>query len=377
MNFIARFITDSVLEDLVPGKIVLVIGPRRAGKTVLLKKLKDAVSDSVLLLNGEDFDTGELLASRRVEHYRNILSGYKYLFIDEAQKINDIGSILKLIVDSVEVIKVIVTGSSAFDLGNVFGEPLTGRKTTYTLLPFGQVELSKYESVLDTKKTLEEKLIFGMYPEVFQLSTRDKKISYLRELINDYLFKDILMYENVRNPAKLRDLVRLIAFQIGSEVSYDELGRQLGISKNTVERYLDLLSKVFVLYKVNGFSRNLRKEVRKSHKWYFFDTGIRNAVISNFNVLALRQDVGQVWENYVISERLKFQYFSKMAVNNFFWRTYDGQEIDWVEERDGKLFAYEIKWKSIPMRVPAAWSKAYPEADFNLITQDNYLDWVQ
>jgi uncharacterized protein len=356
---------------------VVIVGPRRAGKTILLEQLREKLKGSVLLLNGEDFDTADLLSSRNIAYYRNLLSGYEYLFIDEAQKITGIGNILKLIVDSIQGIKIVVTGSSAFDIGNVFGEPLTGRKITFTLLPFGQIELSHHESTLDTKRILEEKTIFGMYPEVFHYNTREQKISYLRELANDYLFKDILMYEEIRNPTKIRDLIRLIAFQTGSEVSYDELGRQLGINKNTVERYLDLLTKVFVLYKVQGFSRNLRKEIRKSHKWYFYDTGIRNAVISNFNVLSLRQDVGQLWENYLISERLKCQHYTGMQVSNHFWRTYDGQEIDWIEEREGKLYGYEIKWKHESAKIPAAWKRAYPDAKFNVISQDNYLEWIK
>lgn len=224
---------------------------------------------------------------------------------------------------------------------------------------------------------MRERLVFGNYPELLQIKNRNDKTDYLREMVNAYLLKDILAFERIRNADKILNLLRLIAFQVGSEVSYQELGQQLSMSKNTVENYLDLLSKVFVLHKLSGFSRNLRKEVSKSNKWYFYDNGLRNLIIANLNPLEIRNDIGQLWENYIISERLKYQKYNRMVVNNYFWRTYDQQEIDWVEERDGKLFGYEFKWMhNKKLKIPNSWQSTYAEAEYEIINADNYLNWL-
>ncbi|AMS27259.1 ATPase [Bacteroidetes bacterium UKL13-3] len=378
MNTIKRSIEERLKASLIPNKVIVLVGARRIGKTSLVKSvLKDLVKEKVLQLNGEDMATAEVLKQRTVENYKRLLGNYTVLVIDEAQKIEDIGSILKLMVDEIPGIKILVTGSSMFDLTNKLGEPLTGRKRTFELFPLAQMEYQHYENLIQTKAGLAERLIYGSYPELLQYPNDADKSGYLKQLVNDYLLKDILAFEGVRNASKMFDLLRLIAFQVGKEVSLDELGRQLGMSKNTVEKYLDLLTKVFVIYKVKGFSRNLRSEIVKSNKWYFYDNGIRNVLIANFAPLTMRADVGELWENYCLAERLKFQQYTDLTVNNYFWRTYQQQEIDWVEERDGKLFAYELKWNADKkIKVPSAWKTAYPEAGFEVIHPGNYLDWI-
>jgi len=219
-------------------------------------------------------------------------------------------------------------------------------------------------------------LVYGNYPELINLPERNQKLNYLQEIVNSYLLKDILAFENIRNSSKILNLLRLVAFQIGSEVSFQELGNKLSLSKNTVEKYLDLLSKVYILHKLEGFSRNLRKEISKNTKWYFYDNGIRNILINNMNPIELRNDIGILWENYIISERIKYQNYNQILSKNYFWRTYDQQEIDWIEERGGNLFAYEMKWKPQKTKIPAGWSKTYPESKFKIITSENYLDWI-
>lgn len=375
--YIPRAIEKSFLKKLKPNKVLVLLGARRIGKTSFIKKTLQNFTTDVLELNGEDFSTLEILKNRTVENYKRLIGKKTILFIDEAQNIPDIGNTLKLIVDEIKGIKIIVTGSSIFDLKNKLGEPLTGRKTTFLLYPLAQMEFSEIETLIQTKSRLEERLLFGTYPELLQYKSDTDKVNYLKELVNDYLFKDILAFEGVKNASKLVDLLRLIAFQIGKEVSIEELGRQLGMSKNTVDRYLDLLTKNFVVFKLQGFSRNLRNEITKSSKWYFYDIGIRNTLIANFNTIKLRNDVGELWENYVIAERIKYQQYKGMLVNNYFWRTHQQQEIDWIEDRNGKLFAYEIKWnEKKQIKAPGAWQQAYPDSKFELITPKNYLNWI-
>ncbi len=278
-------------------------------------------------------------------------------------------------VDEIPDLKIIISGSSSFDLVNKAGEPLTGRKYTYVLHPLAESELSTVYNPLEHKETLRDRLLFGNYPELLSLPGAADKAEYLREMVNSYLLKDLLELENVRNSNKMLQLLKLVAFQIGSTLSYQELGTQLGMSKNTVERYLDLFSKVFIIHRLDGFSRNLRKEISKSPKWYFYDNGIRNAIIANFNPPEARNDMGQLWENYILAERLKFQQYSGMVVNNYFWRTYDRQEIDLIEERGGDLFAFEFKLTKAKSKVPPQWREGYAPVNFQVINSDNYLDF--
>ena len=374
---IIRELQKNLERHIAPNKVIVIVGARRVGKTYLLNQLIKKLKEPYLFFNGEDFETHRLFEPQTAEYYRQILGNHKLLIIDEAQKVPQIGNKLKLIVDSISDIKIIVTGSSAFDLNNSTGEPLTGRKITYTLFPFSEKEFRQTEENLTSRRDrLKQRLIFGNYPELIHLKDISQKQGYLKEIINSYLLKDILVFENIKNASKIINLLRLIAFQVGNQVSLQELGKQLSMSKNTVERYLDLLSKVFILFKMEGFSRNLRKEVTKSSKWYFYDNGIRNTIIANLNPLNLRNDSGMLWENYMIAERLKYQSQESVLVNNYFWRTYDQQEIDLIEERGGNLFAYEFKWLKRNAKIPAAWKKNYPEAEFQVISSDNYYEWL-
>ena len=378
MKLIKRIIEDQVRKNLIKNKVVVLLGPRRIGKTVLIKQLIKTLTEPFLLLNGEDFTTSEILSRRSVQHYKNVLGKARVLIIDEAQKIPNVGNILKLMVDEIEGLKILVTGSSAFDIDKITGEPLTGRKKTIHMYPLSEKEYDQIETVQTKTDCIRERLVYGNYPELLHLEDRSDKADYLKEIVNSYLLKDILAFENIKNSDKILSLLRLIAFQIGSEVSIQELGSQLGMSKNTVDKYLDLLTKVFILHKVSGFSRNLRKEITKSSKWYFYDNGLRNLIIANLNPLELRNDVGELWENYVISERIKKQDYNRQIVNNYFWRTYDQQEIDWVEERDGKLFGYEFKWNpKRKAKVPKAWKDTYKEAEFEVVNSQNYLEWIK
>ncbi|MEM8586207.1 MAG: ATP-binding protein [Bacteroidota bacterium] len=378
MELLQREIESQLIKALRPNKAVLLLGPRRVGKTVMLKKIASEQSGSTLFLNGEDQDTIDILERRSIQNYRTLLNEYSLLVVDEAQKIPDIGLKLKLIVDEIDHIKVIASGSSAFDINNQTGEPLTGRKTTFRLFPFSENELSKLENPVEQRGNLRERLVFGNYPELTYLTGRNAKEKYLRELLESYLLKDILAFDEIRMSDKIFSLLRLIAYQIGQDISYTEIGRQLGMSKNTVESYLDILEKVFILYRVGSFSSNLRKEVAKAKRWYFYDNGVRNAIISNYSPIDLRNDVGQLWENYVVAERAKFLRYREIYSETYFWRTYDQQEIDWIESKNGQLDAYEIKWSNKKkFRVPVAWRKAYPESTFEVISPDNFLGWVK
>lgn len=376
MHIIEREIKNYILRKVEPGKVIIINGARRVGKTILLREMINELNEPYLLLNGEDFNTLELLGRRSAENYRQIMGSKEILIIDEAQRIPDIGKILKLIADELPYVKMIITGSSAFDLKNLAGEPLTGRKITFTLFPLSEREFSGNGSLLIRKDKLMERLVFGNYPELIHLADQNDKKDYLNELVSSYLLKDILIFENIRHSSRIFSLLRLIAYQTGSLVSCNELARQLSMSKNTVEKYLDLLSKVFILHKVEGFSRNLRKEIVKNSKWYFSDNGIRNSVIANFNSLNLRNDIGQLWENYIISERIKFQQYTRTSVNNFFWRTYDQQEIDWIEEKEGFLTGFEFKWSETNVKPPVSWVKTYPDAGFEMINPENYFSWI-
>lgn len=377
MQLIPRIIESQISKYLIPNKVIVILGPRRVGKTVLIRKILSETTEPHVLLNGEDIGTRELFARRSVNALSRILGNTKFLIIDEAQKIPDIGNALKLMVDEIAGLKIMITGSSAFDVENYTGEPLTGRKVTFKLFSISEQELLSYEAINEKRDHLNNRLIYGNYPELLQLNTNEDKSRYLKELLNSYLLKDILAFETIRNSDKVVDLLRLISFQIGNEVSIPELANTLQISRNTVDKYLDLLTKVFIIYKVNGFSRNLRKEVAKSSRYYFLDNGIRNVIAGNLNPINLRDDVGKLWENYMISERIKYQSYSNMLVYNYFWRTYDQQEIDWLEDRGGRLHGYEFKWNSRKkVTPPGGWSKNYPNATFEVIHPNNYEDWI-
>lgn len=372
-----RELEDQIFSDIKPQKVVLLLGARRVGKTVLLEKLIKQFGDGVVYLNGEDFTTLEMLSTRTVSSYTQLFQGVKLLAIDEAQNIPQIGSILKLIVDHIKGIAVIVSGSSSFDLYNMAGEPLVGRSSHYKLFPFSLNELSQEESGVEAIQRLEERLVYGMYPELIHISEFDKKRQYLLEIVNSYLLKDILMIDGVKNSSKMRDLLRLVAFQMGSEVSYDELGKQLGLSRNTVEKYLDLLSKLYVIYKLPAYSQNRRKEISKSSKWYFTDNGIRNAIINDFRVLSMREDIGLLWESFLISERIKKRNNASEFASFYFWRSYSKQEIDLIEEYNGSISAFEFKWKEKKVRTPSQFKENYPKANFNIVSKTNFWNFIK
>lgn len=374
---IQRALEKKLLSDIKPQKVVLLLGARRVGKTVLMEKLIREYGDGVVFLNGEDYATVEMLSARTISSYKQLFQGVKLLAIDEAQNIPHIGNILKLIVDHIEGLSVIVSGSSSFDLYNMAGEPLVGRSNHYMLYPFSLKELSKEESGVETMQLLEERLVYGMYPELIHISDFDKKKQYLLEVVNSYLLKDILMIDGIKNSSKMRDLLRLVAFQMGSEVSYDELARQLGLSRNTVEKYLDLLSKIYVIHKLPAFSQNKRKEVTKSSKWYFTDNGIRNAVINDFRVVSMREDVGLLWESFLIGERMKKRNNANEFASFYFWRSYSMQEIDLIEEFNGTISAFEFKWNNKKVKTPSRFVENYPHTDFNVINKINFWDFIK
>ncbi|OHA49713.1 MAG: hypothetical protein A2W59_02155 [Candidatus Terrybacteria bacterium RIFCSPHIGHO2_02_41_19] len=375
-KFIKRAIMSQIKNRLKPGRVAVIYGPRRVGKTTLLHNFLEEYDGKYKLYNGEDLETQKIFTAQSAAKYQSLLRGLDLLVIDEAQKIENIGLNLKLIVDTVEGLNIIASGSSSFDLAKHVGEPLTGRKWNYTLFPLSQLELSEFEDIVETHSLLEERLIYGGYPEVIISGDYDEKKNILKEIVNSYLFKDILELEGLRYKKKIPDLLTLLAFQVGQEVSLNELANNLNISKATVQHYLYLLEEVFVIYNLRGFSRNLRKEVTKTSKYYFYDNGIRNAIVGQFNQLDKRNDVGQLWENYIIAERIKKQKYKEIFCNNYFWRTYEQKEIDWIEEREGKLFAYEIKWKNSVKEPPKDFTKAYQNSEFHAINRDNYLDFI-
>ena len=377
MSEIERTLSLKILDYLkTPRKAVLIFGARRVGKTFLLNQILKRYGNTALLLNGEDYDAQALLKERTAANYRHLLAGKNILAVDEAQSVPDIGRKIKLILDEVPGIRVIASGSSSFDLQNTQGEPLVGRSAAFYLTPFSHKELATRENALEVRQNLESRLIYGSYPEVALMEDPRQKEEYLRGIVDAYLLKDILALDGLRSSSKMRNLCRLIAFQAGSEVSCEELGRQLGMNKATVEKYLDLLSKVFVVFRLGAYSRNLRKEVTKTGKWYFYDNGIRNAVIGNFSSLTLRQDTGALWESWLIGERFKDMYNTLSPRNFYFWRTYDRQEIDLVEESGTELSAFEFKWGGKFKKIPVAFAGAYPHASYKVINQDNYLSFI-
>ncbi len=360
-----------------PGKVLIIYGPRRAGKTTLLNDFLSNTNLKYKIDSGDNIQTQQILGSQNFSQIKEYASGYQVVAIDEAQQIPNIGMGLKILVDQIPGLKIIATGSSSFDLSQKVGEPLTGRERTITLFPFSQTELTAQYNKYELKQKLEDFLIFGSYPEIITAKSQKEKAILLNALANSYLLKDVFSLEKIKGSKQLLDLLKLIAFQIGNEVSLSELAAQVRLDVKTVGRYLDILEKAFVLKKVGGFSRNLRKEISGKAKYYFYDNGIRNAVIAQFNKLDSRNDVGALFENFVVMERLKNNSYKAKPGEVYFWRTYDGQEIDLVEERNGKLFGFEIKWSpKAKLRIPKDWFSKYKNAQYKVINQENYLDFI-
>ena len=370
-----------IYSDLEPflqkGRVLVIYGPRRVGKTTLVQAYLQTTPWKYKLDSGDNIRTQQILSSQDFSTILGYIEGYDLLVIDEAQQIPNIGQALKIIVDQRPDIRVIATGSSSFDLMNQIGEPLTGRKRTLTLYPVSQIERRLDMNEHELRESLPESLVYGSYPEVLTVKTKNQKRELLTELAHAYLLKDILMLEQVKGSKYLLDLLKLLAFQIGKEVSYQELGRQLGLSVKTVQRYLDLLEKAFVVIRVGGYSRNLRSEVVRKSKYYFFDTGLRNAVIDQFNDLENRSDIGELWENFLFIERLKKRAYQEIYATPYFWRTYEGQEIDLIEEGNGEVRAYEFKWSHPSQKqAPKQWSALYPNSTYEIIDSANYLPFV-
>lgn len=365
---------DTFLE---PNKVLVIFGPRRVGKTTLLQTFLQQTPLKYKLESGDNIRAQQILSSQDFGQILSFVEGYELLAIDEAQNIPNIGMALKIIVDQVPGIRVIVTGSSSFELAGQVGEPLTGRKRTLSLYPMAQSELLSAHNRFELKEKLADFLIFGTYPEVLLAPTLRARVDVLTEIANAYLLKDILVFDRIKSSRTLLDLLKLLAFQMGSEVSLNELATQLGVDVKTVNRYLDLLEKAFVIHRLSGFSRNLRQEVTTKSRYYFFDNGIRNALIAQFNGLEDRNDIGALWENFLMGERLKYRTYHGLYANAYFWRTYQNQEIDLIEEHSGKLFGYEFKWSpNKTVSPPSLWRGTYPESSFRVIHSDNYLDFV-
>jgi predicted AAA+ superfamily ATPase len=369
----------NIEQELSPGKTLIIFGPRRVGKTTLLTDYISQCNAKVAFYRGDELSTQHAFGVAESSLIRPFLGPASVLAIDEAQFIPNIGQTLKLINDTLPNLSLVVTESSSFDLAGQIGEPLTGRKITKYLYPIALSELLANEMIpyKAFQDYLPNLLIYGMYPDSITAIDNQERSEYLRELIDSYLLQDILAFQEVKGSHMLLQLLVLLAYQVGNEVSHTELGSSLGIDKNTVARYLNLLEKSFVIFRLGGFSRNLRSEVTKKAKYYFYDTGIRNAVINNFNRLEIRNDVGQLWENFVIVERLKLRAYANLYANQYFWRTWNQQEIDLIEEREGKLFAFEIKWNSQSVAPPSNWLEAYPtDTEWQVINPTNALGFL-
>ena len=373
---INRFLLKPLLDNLKQGQVTALFGARRTGKTTLMNMIISSMTDKkVLILNGEDYNVAQLLSSRRQETLRSLVSGYEIVFIDEAQNVPDIGQNLKLLVDTQPGVAVFATGSASFDLRNQVGEPLTGRSRFFSLYPIALSELSG--GYLEALQKLPELLIFGSYPQVLIESNQKEKRHILENIRNGYLLKDILQLENIKDSLFVMNLLRMLAFQIGNDVSSNELARNLGTTVKTIQRYLDLLEKAFIIFRLTGFSRNLRKEITKSPRLYFWDNGIRNAVISNFNPLEIRDDAGKLWEDYCISERIKKQTYLDTFSSFYFWRTYDQQEIGLVEVSDEHIKAFEFKWGVKEAKAPKAFTENYPGSEFQTINRNNFFEYLK
>lgn len=372
---IKRAIKDSILSDFGRKKVIVLLGARQVGKTTLLSELKVG-SENVLSLNCDNSDDALLLEDKTTSELNHLLSPYELVFIDEAQRVKDIGLILKKIGDLKLDTHVVVTGSSSLDMADEVSEPATGRLIEHNLYPFSLPELAAETSEKEERRLLENRMIYGLYPEVVTDPGYAKQT--LMSLTNDYLYKDLLMYNGIKKPDFIQKLVRVLALQMGNEVSYNELSNLLGVDRGTVESYINLLEKCFVVFRLSSYSRNLRNEIKKGKKVYFYDNGVRNAILSNFAPLELRTDVGALWENLMMSERVKRNSYSNNYSQMFFWRNHDQQEIDLIEEQDGRLQSYEFKWNpKAKAGQPKTFAEAYPDTTFDIITPDNYYDFLK
>ena len=373
---IQRKLQETIENKLFKGKAIIVIGARQVGKSTVFEHLIANRTESALSLNCDEPEVRELLSNSNSQELGLLIGQNRILVIDEAQRINNIGMTLKLIVDRFPEVQLLVTGSSSFELQNKLNEPLTGRKYEYHLYPISTSELYDSGGLLAVKQNLESRLIFGSYPDILNHKNEAKEL--LLNISNSYLYKDLLSLDDIRKPQVLEKLLVALALQVGSEISYNEIAQTIGSDSKTVEKYIDLLSKCYIVFQLNAFNRNIRTELKKGKKIYFYDNGIRNAVIQNFAPLNLRQDTGALWENFFISERIKANHYNGNFVKPYFWRTTQQQEIDYIEEKDGEFYAFEMKWnpKKANASIPTNFKEAYIVKENHIITPESYLDWV-
>ena len=372
---IKRSLEALIRKRLSDNKVIIVLGPRQSGKTTLIKDLANQLERQILWWNGDESDIRLSLKEPTSTLLQSMIGKSDMLIIDEAQRIENIGLCIKLIVDNIPDVKVIATGSSAFELANRINEPLTGRKWEYYLFPLSYQEMAYHHGEQNEKRLLERRLVYGYYPDVINHPGEEKSI--LKQLADSYLYKDILTWEKIQKPERMETLLRALAFQLGNQVSYNELGNLTGLDKETVERYIILLERAFIIFRLGSLSRNLRNELKKSRKIYFYDNGIRNAIINQFNTISLRNDTGQLWENFLISERLKYLHYKQIHSNRFFWRTHSQQEVDYIEEKDGLMDAYEFKWgTSKRTRFPKSFLENYKTGQVMIITKENFMYFI-
>ena len=373
---INRLITSTIKQKFFRGKAIIVVGPRQVGKTTLLKMLANEYDRKILVWNCDEPDVRRKLTDPTSTMLGNETAGYDIVFIDEAQRVQNIGITLKLLIDNYPGKQVVVTGSSAIELSNSINEPLTGRKYEYVLFPFSAEEMIIENGKQEERRLLERRLIYGAYPEVVNNPGDERET--LTSLVSSYLYKDIFAFQDVRKPEIIEQLLQALALQVGSEVSFNELGRLLGLNSVTVQRYIDLLEKSYVIFHLRSFCRNVRSELKKSRKIYFCDNGVRNAIIGDYKPLALRTDTGALWENYLISERMKHNAYNAFYGKSYFWRTQQQQEVDYIEDYDGVLHAYEFKWSGTKQpRLTDTFMKNYPDHTFKVVNRDNYLDFIK
>ncbi len=358
------------------NKIVVLYGARQVGKTTLVQEIIKDLGLKSLSINADEQKYNAVFSERDLNKMLLLVEGYELLFIDEAQRIIDIGINLKILHDAKPNLKIIVTGSSSFELANKTKEALTGRTWTFTLFPISVSELRQTQNLFEINDLLEQILLFGMYPDVINLPNQQDKIRFLNELTTAYLYKDVFELATIKYPEKLKKLLQLLAFQAGSEVSLNEIANSLDINRATVENYIDLLEKAFVIFRLSGFSRNLRKEINKMDKIYFYDLGIRNALINNFNSIDIRNDNGALWENFLVVERLKNNNYQNRFAQSYFWRTYTGAELDYIEEQNGQLSGFEFKFSKKINKAPKSWQENYTDASFQCINRSNYWDFI-
>lgn len=371
---IKRKLGEVLKNRMFSGKALVLLGARQVGKTTLLNDLV-ANQNDCLWLNGDELDVQKMFENTSADRLKAQFGSNKVVVIDEAQRIKDVGLRLKLITDQMKDIQLIATGSSAFELSNEVNEPLTGRKWQYQMFPLSFSEMVQHHGLIKEKRLLPHRLVYGYYPEVVTSEGMEKQV--LKQLTDAYLYKDILAWENIKHPDKLLTLLRALAYQIGSQVSFNELGNICSMDSKTIEKYVTLLEQCYVIFRLPSFSRNLRNELKASRKIYFYDNGIRNALIANFTQPEMRQDIGQLWENFVISERMKYLAYNEIWCNTYFWRTKQQQEIDYLEESDGKIVAYEFKWNpKTKVKQPTTFAEAYPNSKFVVINLDNFENFV-